>query len=91
MATCVTLAGEARLLDKKRFPPVAKVCHERAAKGGAEVERWRSGDRNNLNRRYVSTMSAIGDRWAAEGNNRLANFWRVVLHISDAMYAGASE
>jgi hypothetical protein len=32
----------------------------------------------------------MGGRWAAVGNNRLTNFWRVVLHISDAMYAGPS-
>jgi hypothetical protein len=34
--------------------------------------------------------SVMGDRWAAVGNNRLSNSWRVVLHINDAMCAGAS-
>jgi hypothetical protein len=38
----------------------------------------------------VSTMSVMGGRWAAVGNNRLTKFWRVALHISDAMYTGAS-
>jgi hypothetical protein len=33
----------------------------------------------------VSTMSVMGGRWAAVGNNRLTNFWRVMLHISDAI------
>jgi hypothetical protein len=35
-------------------------------------------------------MSVMGDRWAAVGNNRLSNSWRVVLHINDAMCAGTS-
>jgi hypothetical protein len=53
---------------------VAKVRHERATKEGAQ--RQRSGDRNNWKRRYayVSTMSVMGGRWAAVGNNRLTNF-----------------
>jgi hypothetical protein len=68
---------------------VAKVRHERAAKEGAEAAR--NGDKNNWKRRCVSTMSVMGDRWAAVGNNRLSNSWRVVLHINinDAMCAGA--
>jgi hypothetical protein len=41
-------------------------------------------------REYVSTMGVMDDRWTAVGNNHLTNFWRVVLHISDAMCAGAS-
>jgi hypothetical protein len=32
-----------------------------------------------------------GGRWAAVGNNRLTNFWRVVLHISDAIFAGEAR
>ena len=35
-------------------------------------------------------MIVMGDRWAAGGSNRLTNSWRVVLHINDAMCAGAS-
>jgi hypothetical protein len=34
-------------------------------------------------------MSVMGDRWAAVGNNRLSNSWQVLLHIYDAMCAGA--
>jgi hypothetical protein len=37
------------------------------------------------------TLVVMGDRWAAGGSNRLTNSWRVVLHINDAMCAGASE
>jgi hypothetical protein len=55
-----------------------------------KVQRWRSGDRNNWNRRYVSTMIVMDGRWAAVGNSRLTNLLRVVLHISDATCAGAS-
>jgi hypothetical protein len=51
----------------------------------------RGGDRNNWKMRYMSTMSVMGGRWAAVGNNRLTNFWRVVLRINDAICAGASE
>jgi hypothetical protein len=47
---------------------VAKVRHERAAKEGAEAAKMRQ--RNNQKRRCVSTMSEMGDRWAAVGNNR---------------------
>jgi hypothetical protein len=39
---------------------VAKVRHERAAKEGAEAARY--GDRNNWKRRWVSSMSEMGDR-----------------------------
>jgi hypothetical protein len=73
---------------------VAPVLLRRSVMSGrprAKAQRRRSRDRNNWKRRYVSTMSVMGGRWAAVGNNRLTNFWRVVLHISDAMYAGASK
>jgi hypothetical protein len=53
---------------------VAKARHERAAKEGAEVVKRRQ-EFNNWKRRYVSTMSAMGGRWAAVGNNCLTNFW----------------
>jgi hypothetical protein len=52
---------------------VAKVRHEREAKEGAEAAKRR--DRNNWKRRCVSTMSAMGDRWAAVGNNRISSCW----------------
>ena len=67
---------------------VAKVRHERAAKEGAEAAKRRQEQLEKEVREYhVSVMSG---RWAAGGNNRWTNFWRVVLHISDDMYAGAS-
>jgi hypothetical protein len=53
--------------------------------------RRQNGDKNNWKRRCVSTMTVMGDRWAAGGSNRLTSSWRVVLHINDAMCAGASE
>jgi hypothetical protein len=69
---------------------VAKARHERAAMEGAEA--GQNGDKNNWKRRCVSTMSVMGDRWAAGGSNRLTNSWRVVLRINDAamLCAGAS-
>jgi hypothetical protein len=51
---------------------VTKVRHERAAKEGAEAAKRRQ--KNNWKRRCMRwTMSAMGDRWAAVGNNRLSN------------------
>ena len=55
-----------------------------------KAQRRQNGDKNNWKRRCVSTMSMMGDRWAAGGSNRLTNSWRVVLHINDAMCAGAN-
>jgi hypothetical protein len=55
-----------------------------------KAQRRQNGDKNNWKRMCVSTMSVMGDRWAAGGSNRLTNSWRVVLHINDAMCAGAS-
>jgi hypothetical protein len=56
-----------------------------------KAHRRRSGDRNNWKMRCVSTMSVMDGRWEAVGNNRLANFWRVVLHISDATQVQADR
>jgi hypothetical protein len=42
-----------------------------------KVQRRRNGDKSNWKKRYVSTMSVMGDRWAAVGNSRLSNSWRV--------------
>jgi hypothetical protein len=66
----------------------AKVRHERAAKKGAVAAMRRQEQLEKEVREYHERH--VGGKWAAVGNNRLTNFWRVVLHISDAMYAGAS-
>jgi hypothetical protein len=80
-----------RRLVMRRRPRKA----QRRRGGGSQRSSW-----NSWNRRYVSAMSArdggrqidaISGQWSVVGSDRLINFWRVVLHISDAiMYAGAS-
>jgi hypothetical protein len=40
-----------------------------------KARRRQNGDKNNWKRRCVSTMSVMGDRWAAGGSNRLTNSW----------------
>jgi hypothetical protein len=67
---------------------VAKVRHERAAKEGAEAAKRRQEQLEK--ERCVNSMSEMADRWAAGGNNRLTNSWRVVLHINGAMCAGVN-
>jgi hypothetical protein len=52
-----------------------------------KAQRQRSGGRNNWEKGYVSAMGVMGDRWAAVTN---LNFWRVLLRINGAMFAGAS-
>jgi septal ring factor EnvC (AmiA/AmiB activator) len=67
---------------------VAKVRHERAAKEGAKAAKRRQEQLEKEVREYHERDGR--QMGSAVGNNRLTNFWRVVLHISDAMYAGAS-
>jgi hypothetical protein len=63
----------------------------RAAKEGAEAAKHRQEQLEKEAREYVSTMSAMGDRWAAVGNQPLDQLLTSgAAHQRDAMRAGAS-
>jgi hypothetical protein len=68
---------------------VAKVRHERAGKEGAEAAKRRQEQLEKEVREYHERHD--GRQMGSGGKqHRLSNSWRVVLHINDALCAGAS-